>query len=259
MPDLIDLDNIIVNPSNTGLNKDNSVNKSNLTTKTSSYGNKPIILRYLYDNSLEGNINKYNINRYHSKLAYGLYEDIWREIVSIKASTNKTVFNSHNDVKNFALNYLDNYIKVNKINISLSEYNEILSRLNNTDERLYNFVCAKQLENKVSLDVTSDRYNIISKKYINNYTNWIQDPFNKDFPGEVVIKNKLSLHDELNTLEDNYTHIMNSYSSLLDDYKSIQDKLKSYNESIPRSVDVDVSINETKLNSKEDSKVKVKT
>jgi hypothetical protein len=66
----------------------------------------------------------------------------------------------------------------------------------------------------------SGKYNLVSKKYINKYTDWILNPLDNEDPGNMVIKNKLSLLDELN-------YINNSYTYLLNEYKVIKDKLSS--------------------------------
>jgi hypothetical protein len=64
------------------------------------------------------------------------------------------------------------------------------------------------------------KYNKVSEKYLNNYTSWVIDPYSNNHPGDFILKNRLSLKDELAVLNNNYTHLVNEVDDIIKDIES---------------------------------------
>lgn len=173
-----------------------------------SYNNKSIILDYINDNSLRTFNTKWLRNTkllYRSHLLQNIYEDVWQEIISHDI-LNKTQFKDMDSIIRFTKNYLLHKINNRETHISLLEFISLVDRIGNdsiNNNKLYTMIHKESLH-----------YNIISKKYINKYTDWVLNPLDNEEPGNMIIKNKLSLLDELNNINMNYTCLLNDYKRI---------------------------------------------
>jgi hypothetical protein len=100
---------------------------------------------------------------------------------------------------------------------------------------------------KTTSFVKSPNYNIVSRKWSTDYQYWIQNPFEQDELRNVEIKNRLSLLEELEKINVNYTYILNEYSSIKNEIDS---------KSIPRSTTNNTFIDTNKSLNSSNEKVK---
>jgi hypothetical protein len=100
---------------------------------------------------------------------------------------------------------------------------------------------------KTTSIVKSPNYNIVSRKWSTDYQYWIQNPFEQDELRNVEIKNRLSLLEELEKINVNYTYILNEYSNIKNEIDS---------KSIPRSTTNNIFIDTNKSLNSNNEKIK---
>ena len=232
-----------LNSSTPKLNTPNSNISNKLETQTIDSINKgkPLILNYLNNKSDKQLVN---LNTNSIYLEY-VYKSLIHELISNCITDTK--FSSVYSIKDHSKKYLLNEIDNGRIRLTTSEFFEIMNKIHNLKN--YNPELYKMLyyTDKTTSIVKSPNYNIVSRKWSTDYQYWIQNPFEQDELRNVEIKNRLSLLEELEKINVNYTYILNEYSNIKNEIDS---------KSIPRSTTNNIFIDTNKSLNSNNEKIK---
>ena len=172
--------------------------------------NKSFLQKYIED--------KNNQHISQERFIQNTFEDIIQELISHNIFTNSR-FSNLNGVNNFVENYLINKIVSGNLKITAYEFNKLMYSINevsHSNPKLYSLLCN---ENKFKFD-PNIKYNKVSKRYLNNYTSWVIDPYSNELPGNFVLKNKLSLMEEFEMMNNNYTQLVSDVDDIIKDINS---------------------------------------
>lgn len=110
------------------------------------------------------------------------------------------------------------------IKLTYYEYKKIIFSVNGisySNPKLYSLLCNEN--NKYDPNI---RYNKVSKTYIKNYTSWVIDPYSKNHPDHLIVKNRLSLKEELEEINNNPNFLMNEINAIIKDIDFELSKVK---------------------------------
>lgn len=167
---------------------------------------KPKILDYLIMDAKVPKPNNYiNFEYYRYFKVHKVYTSVVNEIISNNLVTNEK-FTNLSSIVDFSKNYLLKEIELGHLKVTAREFEEVIKLVYNTKKNnnaLYEYICEEP-----------SLYNIISKSYISKYEMWSMNPNKYDEPGPLVVKNELTIFEELESLNHNYTTILKEYDSI---------------------------------------------
>lgn len=191
------------------LNKNIELNKNKLY-----YNN--IIKEYIKVSNLEEDGYNKDINEV---LVNSLYESIIQSAIS-ECIITKQKFSGINSLLSYSQNYINNTLELGKLNTS--NYIKLMSKINEiqNNENLFKLLCKKSNQ----LD-SSIKYNQVSKKFLKNYHTWVVDPNNQQIPNnlnpqDLIYKNKLSLLEELEMVNENCCLIVKDLNDIINQIDS---------------------------------------
>jgi len=180
-----------------------------LDTETFIHKDKPLISSYLKDNKYNSLLD-FNKKR-RSYYLECVYKNIIHELLS--KCILETKFTNQDSLIEYSKNYILKEMEIGHLRITTSEYFEIInkvSKIKDNNSELYEMLHSK-IKPRYSKDV---KYNIISKKWETSYQNWTQNPYEYSQVENMTIKNELSLLDELEKINSNYTYLLGEYSEI---------------------------------------------
>ncbi len=140
------------------------------------------------------------------------YQNLIHELLS-KCITEKQKFLNDYTLIEYSKKYILNEVNIGRLRITTSEFSSIINRINQIKDNNHELYKMLRSENNLRHNKNLN-YNIVSQRWSTEYQNWIQNPYENTQVGNTEVKNEVSLLEELEQINSNYTYLLKEYSNI---------------------------------------------